>query len=140
MVWFWPQQILQKIKVFHLNHDLYSSSVCIENQTIVANTVSSKTYSRNLLVSFKFSNYHFYSQNCHFCALFPRLTAYMIKIQKQLMDTLRDTLRLLYSKNGISSFYTEKAFRQNVSKLSFFVTFDSIAGPWGQNRKKAAGS
>jgi hypothetical protein len=55
---------------------------CVKNETIVANIVSRKSYTRNLLVAFKFSNFHFYVQNCRFRAFFCRFTANQAKIQK----------------------------------------------------------
>jgi hypothetical protein len=61
---------------------LISSTVCVENQTIVANIVSSKLYTRNLLVAFIFYNSHFYVQNYRFRALFCRFTANQAEIQK----------------------------------------------------------
>jgi hypothetical protein len=54
---------------------LLFSTVCVENETIVANIISSKSYTRNLLLALRFSNFHFYVQNCRFRALFCRFTA-----------------------------------------------------------------
>ena len=71
-----------------LKDSLGIMTVCVENQTIVANIVSKKSYPRNILMTFKFSNYHFYFQNCHFRALFCRFTANQGKIRKMTTDSM----------------------------------------------------
>jgi hypothetical protein len=58
----------------------FSRIRCLENETIVADIVSSKSYPRNLLVAFIFSNSHFYVQNCRFHTLFWRFTANQAEI------------------------------------------------------------
>ena len=59
---------------------LFSRICCVQNHIIVANIVSSKSYPRNLLVPFIFSNYQFYVQDCRFRACFCRFTANQVKI------------------------------------------------------------
>ena len=49
------------------------------------------SYTRNLLVAFKFSNFHFYVQNCRFRALCCRFTANQAKIQKSTSNTIQPT-------------------------------------------------
>jgi hypothetical protein len=70
----------------------------VQNQTIVANIVSSKPYPRNLLVVFKLSNSHFHIQNFRFRALFCRFTA---KFKKCLQHLAHHTLGLLHSENDV---------------------------------------
>jgi hypothetical protein len=83
MVSFSTQRILEKeIGFFYKYFVSLSSTVCVENETIVANIIFKKSYTRNILVAFRFSNFHFYVQNCRFCALFCRFTANQAKIQK----------------------------------------------------------
>jgi hypothetical protein len=79
---FSTQRILEKIGFFYKYFVLLSSTVCVKNETIVANTVSSKSYRRNLLLALRISNSHFYVQNVRFRALFCRFTANQADIQK----------------------------------------------------------
>jgi hypothetical protein len=49
----------------------------------------SKSYPRNVLVAFKFSNHHFYFQNCDFRALFCLFTANKTEIEKTTTKVIR---------------------------------------------------
>jgi hypothetical protein len=72
----------KKIGFFYKYFVLPSSTVCVENETLVANIVSSKLYTRNLLVALRFSNSHFYVQNFRFRARFCRFTANHARTKK----------------------------------------------------------
>jgi hypothetical protein len=109
-------------RVFYKYYILISSTVCVQNQTTVANKVYSKSNPRNLLVSFIFSDYHFYVQNCRFRALF------------NFPFNNHQPFSFLYSENGIYSYSPEKALYQNVEN-TLFGTIDQIADPWGKNRR-----
>ena len=95
---------------------LLSSTVCVENETIVANIVSRKSYTRNLLVAFKFSNFHFYVQNCRFRALCCWFTANQAKIQKSTSNTIQPT----YSHDRIIDLTKNT---QKLSSPSVFIVF-----------------
>jgi hypothetical protein len=110
----------KKIKLFHQNYFLISSTVSDQNQTIVANTVSSKPYPRNLLVAFKFSYSHFHIQNCRFRALFFRFTANQVKIRKSTLFTMLTTPWACYiPKMTFLAFPHRKPFIKT-SKNTFF--------------------
>jgi hypothetical protein len=87
----------KKSEFFYKCYVLISSTVCVRNQTIVANIVFSKSYPRNLLVAFLLSDYHFYFQNCQFRALFWRLTAYQAEIQNVVTWNYSRVIELLIS-------------------------------------------
>ena len=94
----------------------FSRIRCVENETIVANIVSRKSYTRNLLVAFKFSNFHFYVQNCRFRALCCRFTANQAKIQKSTSNTIQPT----YSHDRIIDLTKNT---QKLSSPSVFIVF-----------------
>ena len=110
MVWFWTQQI----------------------QIIVDNTVSSKSYSKNLLMAF---DYHFNFQNCQFCSLL-RLTAYKVEIKKHNQFNIRDTFDLLYPKIGFLAFLQKKYFAKTFKKCHFSAPQTRLLAPEGTIGKK----
>jgi hypothetical protein len=104
------------IKIFVL----ISSTVSVQTQAIVGNIVTSKSYPRNLLVAFKFSNYHFKFQNCHFRALFCWFTAHQAEIRKNTTKVICFTLWAFFiSKMTFLAFLQKKALYQNVEKHPF---------------------
>jgi hypothetical protein len=95
MVSFSTQRILKKIGCFYKYFVLLSSTVCVKHETIVANIVSRKSYTRNLLVAFIFSNFQFYVQNCRFRALFVDLQSIRPKFKEVLPIRCSLTLELV---------------------------------------------
>ena len=120
MVSFSTQRIPEKKIVFFYKYFfLLSSTVCVENETLVAYIVSRKSYTRNLLLALRFSNFHFYVQNCRFRALFCRFTANQAEIQKKdFLFDVHQPLGLLYSENDL-----ELQFR-------LFLSFPVFSKKW----------
>jgi hypothetical protein len=102
---------------------------------IVADIVSSKSYTRNLLVALRFSNSYFYVQNFRFCALFCRFTVNQAEIKKYFPFDVHQPLGLLYSENDVSDISTEKALYQNVEK-HYFRHIQPDCWPLKQKSKK----
>jgi hypothetical protein len=118
-----------KFKVFHQNFILVSSTVCVQNQTIVANIVSSKSYPRSLLVAFKFSNYHFFSK-LWFSRTFLLIYSQSDRNWKKLHPRwyVRHLELLIFQKWRFWHFHTLSYY--------FFDTFEPILALWDKNRKK----
>jgi hypothetical protein len=116
-------------------------TVFVQNQTIVANIVLSKSYPRNLLVAFIFSNYHFYVQNCHFRALFCRFTANQAEIRKTTTKVICKTHLASYNpKMTFMAFLQKKRFIKTLEKHPFLGHSTRLRAPETKiekNRTKA---
>ena len=132
MIWFWPQTVRSKLYIFY-------RIPCVHNRTIVTYIVSSKSYSRNLLVWFKFSNFHFCVRNCGFRAFFLHSQPIRPKSEKVILNHILDPIGFSYSKSDIYIIPTENAFIKTLEKTPFFMKFRIIRiNSWllGQKSKK----
>jgi hypothetical protein len=106
-------------KIIIKNPNFFFRIRCVEDETMVAYIVSSKSYTRNLLVVLILFNSHFYVQNCRFAHFFVHLQPIRSKFKKCSPFEVYQLLGLLHSENKVSGISKEKALYQNVQKHPF---------------------
>ncbi len=94
--------------------------MCVENQTIVANIVSSKSYPRNILMTFKFT---LLFSKLSFSRTFLSIYSQSGRNSKKYDQfDVHQPLGLFYSENDVSGISTEKSSKRR--KTSFFGIFN----------------
>jgi hypothetical protein len=119
-----------KLELFYKYNVLISSTLCVQNQTTVANIVSSKSFLRNLLMAFLyFLILAFMFKIVDFAHFFVDLQPIRPKFKKMLLIQCSPTLCACYIPKMTFLSFTQKKPYIKTSKNTLFGTLDQIADP-----------